>query len=726
MELLADLARLRTRRVLAVAGVFFAVALVLGAPITSKLKAQPSDFQDPASQNQTAAALIASATGHDPEFGLAALVQTPGDVRTSAPEQRKAARVAALLQRQPGFQRLIDYPATHNPTLVSRDGQQTLVLAAFAKQSQAYDAAQRLRAQLRGHRVLFGGRDVTFEHISHRTSSDLATAELLAFPLLLLLSIWVFRGLVAAALPPLIGALAIVASFLGLRLVNQFDGLSIFAVNLVTGMGLGLSIDYSLFIVARYREEVARVTTIRVALRRTLLTAGRTVLFSCLTVAAAMASLTVFPLRFLYSMGIGGMLTALSTGAVSLVVLPAVLVLLGPRINSLAPAWLQRSRQRAAQPAETGLWFRLAQAVMRRPATIGLAAAALLVATGLPFLRIAFTPASARVLPANAEERVVAEAVAANFAVDGSQRIAVVLRTGATGAAAVKAFAARAAALPGGAQAIPPQYLGRSTWELDLLPRGSAYSAANKALVRRLRTLPAAFPVYVGGATAAFLDQQSSIGSHIPLAVLILGLTTIAALFAMTGSIVLPIKALAMNMLTVTVAAGGLVLVFQDGHLSGLLNFRSDGGLEASNLVLLFTLAFALSTDYGVFLFARIKEARESGLSNRDAIALGLERTGRLVTAAALLFCVAIGAFVTSHVLFIKQLGFGTALAVALDASVVRALLVPSLMALMGDWTWWAPAPLRRLHARLRLGERELPPHAPPGRPTPDPEGARA
>jgi RND superfamily putative drug exporter len=225
--------------------------------------------------------------------------------------------------------------------------------------------------------------------------------------------------------------------------------------------------------------------------------------------------------------------------------------------------------------------------------------------------------------------------------------------------------------------------------------------------------LPAVFPVYVGGATASFIDQQSSIGSHIPLVILILALTTFVALFAMTGSVVLPIKALVMNMLTVVVAAGVLVLVFQDGHLSGLLDFRSDGGLEPSNLVLLFTLVFALSTDYGVFLFARIKEARDGGLPNREAIAVGLERTGRLITAAALLFCVAIGAFVTSHILFVKQLGFGTALAVAVDASIIRALLVPALMALMGDWTWWAPAPLRRLHQRFGLAERPLPP---PGR----------
>ena len=713
MGLLADLARLRARRVLVVAGVFVLVAAVLGVPVTTKLTATPADFQDPASQNQTAKALIQRATGQDPELGFAALVRTTADVRTSSAAREKVARVAKLVRAEPGFQRVIDYPATGNPSLVSRDGRETLVLAAFAHQAQAYTAAQDLQRPLARHNVIFGGRDVTFQEIRHRTSHDLGTAELLAFPLLLLLSFWVFRGLVAAALPLLIGALTIVTAFLGLRIVNQFDGLSIFAVNLVTGMGLGLAIDYSLFIVSRYREEVARCTTMREAITRTMATAGRTVFFSSLTVAAAMASLVVFPLRFLYSMGIGGMITALATGAISLLVLPAVLVMLGPRINSLAPRWLQRARARTSRPSEDGGWFRLAHGVMRRPGVVALVVAALIVAAGAPFLRIAFTPASASVLPSGAQARQVADAVGRDFAVDGSQRVEVVMQAPASDAGAVHAFAQRAGALPGGAQPAPVQYLGRNTWELDLLPHGSAYSPTNKRLIHALRKLPANFPVYVGGPTAAFLDQNASIGSHLPIAILILALTTFLALFAMSGSVVLPLKALLMNLLTVVVAAGVLVLVFQDGHLSGLLNFRSDGGLEPSNLVLLFTLAFALSTDYGVFLFARIKEARDSGLPNREAIAIGLERTGRLVTAAALLFCVAIGAFVTSSILFVKQLGFGTAVAVAVDASIIRALLVPSLMALMGDWTWWAPAPLRRLHERLGLTERELAPPRP-------------
>jgi uncharacterized membrane protein YdfJ with MMPL/SSD domain len=275
---------------------------------------------------------------------------------------------------------------------------------------------------------------------------------------------------------------------------------------------------------------------------------------------------------------------------------------------------------------------------------------------------------------------------------------------------AVQALAARAQQLAGGqAQVAPPRYLGGGEWEIDLLPQGLGASKANQALVKRLRALVNPQGGLVGGPTAGFLDQKSSIASHVPLVLAILALVTCGFLFLMTGSAVMPLIALAMNLLTVAVGAGLLVLVFQDGHFSSLLGFSRIGGLEEANLVLLFVIAFALSTDYGVFLFGRIKEAHESGLSAREAVARGLERTGRLVTAAALLFCVAIGAFASSHIFFVKQLGVGAALAVAIDATVVRALLVPAIMGRLGEWAWWAPPPLRRLHRRigLREGTRE-------------------
>ncbi len=430
-------------------------------------------------------------------------------------------------------------------------------------------------------------------------------------------------------------------------------------------------------------------------------------MFGSLTVAGALASLLVFPLRFLYSMGVGGALVTLAAGAVSLIVLPAVLVALGPRINALAPARLQRNAAQAARPAEHGGWYRLARAVMRRPGAVALGTAVVLIVIALPALRLQLTPADAHVLPASAQPRQVAEAITHNFAVDGSQSITMVARAPRQGAPTVAALAHRAQVTAGAQASLagPPRYLGRGAWEIEMLPRGTDGSAANQSLIHRLRALAAPPTLLVGGSTAWFVDQKAAIAADTPLALLILALVTGGFLFLMTGSLVLPLVALLMNLLTVAVGAGLLVLIFQDGHLASLAGFTPIGGLEESNLVLLFVVAFALSTDYGVFLFGRIKEAHDGGMATRDAVAYGVERTGRLITAAALLFCVAVGAFVTSHIFFIKQFGVGTALAVAIDATFVRALLVPALMGRLGESVWWAPRPLRRLHARVGLGE---------------------
>ena len=592
-----------------------------------------------------------------------------------------------------------------------------------------------MRAQVAGSGVRFGGNDVAFDEINKTTSSDLQRAEMFAFPILLLLSFWVFRGLVAAALPLLVGGFAIVLTFILLRLIDQVVGVSVFAVNLVTGMGLGLGIDYSLFVLSRYREELAGGADTRAAIARTLQTAGRTVLYSSLTVAGALASMLVFPIRFLYSMGIGGSIVALSAGAVSLLVLPAVLVALGPRIDALSPARLQRSAARTAQASEQGAWYRFARGVMRRPGLVALATAVLLLLAAVPALRMQLTPADAHVLPASSEARKVAETLTHDFPVDASQTITIVAHSagpvtpgvrgaagtppsGAASAAVVPTVTAPVAAIAvqarriAGAQASEgqPRYLGRGVWEIELQPQGVDGASANQALVKNLRTIGPAPGLLVGGGHCLVRGPE---GGHLlrtcPWPWRVLAAVTAGFLFLMTGSLILPVLALLMNLLTVAVAAGLLVLIFQDGHLGGVFGFTPIGGLEESNLVLLFILAFALSTDYGVFLFGRIKEAHDGGLATRDAVAYGLERTGRLVTAAALLFCVALGAFTTSHIFFVKQLGVGVPLAVAIDATFVRALLVPALMGRLGDLTWWAPRPLRRLHRRFGLSEGALP-----------------
>ncbi len=712
IERLANLAVGHSRRTLLISGAVFLLAAAIGGPVVSILKSANSDFQDPKAQNQQVLRVIERATGQTAAYGLVALVPSTGNVRTDLAAQRESAHVAALLATQPGFQRAVDYPAAHLPELVSRNGRETLVLAAFAKQEDSAHAVEHVRPLLAGAGVRFGGNDVAFDEVNEQTTSDLRRAETFAFPILLLLSFWVFRGLIAAALPLLVGGFAIVVTFLVLRIVDQFAGLSIFAVNLVTGVGLGLGIDYSLFVLSRYREELAGGADTHTAILRTLQTAGRTVMFGSLTVAGALASMLVFPIRFLYSMGIGGATVALCAGVVSLVVLPAVLVALGPRINALAPARLQRSAARSAQSSEQGGWYRLARGVMRRPGMVALVTAAALLAAASPALRLSLVPADAHVLPASSQAREVAEALTHDFAVDPSQTITMVVHAPASDGAAVAAIAARTRQTAG-AQASqgPPRYVGGGVWEIEQQPKGTDGAPANQGLVKRLRAIGAggtSSTLLVGGATAWFVDQKAAISAHLPLALAILAAVTAGFLFMMTGSLILPFVALLMNLLTVAVGAGLLVLIFQDGHLDGLFGFTPIGGLEESNLVLLFIIAFALSTDYGVFLFGRIKEAHDNGLATRDAVAYGLERTGRLVTAAALLFCVAIGAFSTSHIFFIKQLGVGAALAVAIDATVVRALLVPAIMGRLGELTWWAPRPLRRLHGRVGLREDAL------------------
>ena len=710
------LAIARPRRVLAWAGVLFVIAAALGAPVTGMLGSSAQDFEDPASQYERTNAAIQSATGQNPYYNVAVLLRSSHNVRTDTAAQGAVGTLVALLSRQHGFQRVLAYgeagAASRARALVSRDGRETVVLAAYATPTDATAGIARVRvalssapanAKLAGSTVRFGGYALTSKELNERTTSDLARAELLAFPLLLLLSFWFFRGLVAALLPLLVGGFAIVLAFLGLRLIDQFTPISVFSLNLVSGMGLGLGIDYSLFVLYRYREELAGGADAHEAIERTLRTVGRTVLFSCLTVAAAMTSLLVFPIRFLSSMGIGGALVVLCGGAVSLLVLPAVLIVLGPRIDALSPAWLKRRAARTAKAPTDGGWWKLAHGVVRRPAPVALISALVLLAAATPALHLQFTSPGANLLPASAESRQVETALARSFSANAGEATEIVFKGPHSSAQRLATAAAGAAGRLGSVST--PAYLGRGTWDIVLLPHGSPYSYAQQQLLGRLRTLAHPYAALVGGASAFFADQQSAIASRIPLALLILLPLTAGFLFVMTGSVTIPIKALVMNMVSVSVAVGLQVLIFQNGHFSGLLGFTPIGGLEESSLVLMLVIAFALATDYEVFVLARIKEAHDHGLPDREAIALGIERTGRIVTAAALLFCVAIGALTTSALFFSKQLGLGAALAVAVDASIVRALLVPSLMALMGKWNWWAPRPLRRLHDRIGLQE---------------------
>jgi uncharacterized membrane protein YdfJ with MMPL/SSD domain len=706
MKLLGLLANVINRLPWVVVGVgiiFASAAGILGGTVSKSL--QSGGFQDPSSQSSQAVVRLEKATGLRSDGGIIALVSTPAGV-DSPDSVTEVTRVAKVIAAEANIDHVLSYYVTHASSMVSSDGTSTIVVGTWKRVSdqEATLAAARLAAALKNDpNVKLGGVASVNDQLNTTITGDLGRAELLAFPILFLLSLWVFRGLIAALLPPMVGGIVILVSFLFLRGVTEVHPVSIFALNLVTGMGLGLAIDSSLFILSRYREEMARGAEPSVAIDRTLHTAGRSVLFSSLTIAAAMASLTVFPINFLWSMGVGGIIVALTACLVSLTVLPAVLRLLGRRVNSLAPrSW----QQRVSQPSDgRGFWYRMSGFVMRRPVPVAVVSAAVLIALGLPFLGIRFNSVDITSLPSSLAARQVDDALHRDFGAPSGATVNVVVEAPASDANKVLAFASSLNAIRNVADVSAAQSVGGGTWTFDVRTRGGNFDRATLTIVRDIRAAPAPFTVLVDGQAAQFVDLQASLASHLPMAVAIVALATVLLLFLMTGSLVLPLKAVVMNLLTLSAAFGVLVLIFQDGRFENLLGFTSQGALESTQPVLLFAIVFGLSTDYGVYLLTRIKEAHDAGLPNSEAVAAGLQRTGRIITAAALLFCVAIGAFATSQIIFIKELGIGIAAGVIVDATVVRGLLVPSLMALLGRWNWWAPRPLRWLYERAGLRE---------------------
>lgn len=674
---LAEHVATRPRAVLVAAVAFLAVAGIFGGPVAGLLSTG-DDFQDPGAQSVAAGERLERAGGAEPAPAVITVVRPGGDVKAVSRRLGGVKGVARIAAPAP---------------VAAGEG---VSLAAFLAAGEPQDVvADRVEEALGGdERVLLGGPAFAEPAVGDQVSADLARAELLAFPILFLLSLWVFRGVVAALLPLAVGALTIMGTFLGLRVVNEMTLLSIFALNLSIGLGLGLAIDYSLFVISRYREELAGGLAPPEAIRRTMATAGRTVVFSALTVAAALLALLVFPQRFLYSMGVAGALTALMAMVVSLTALPAVLVVLGRRIDALAP----RPWQRQSVAAAGSFWDRWARGVMRRPRLVAGVTAAVLIVVGLSATRIDFVGVDASVLPRDSEPREVADALGGGA--DATSPITIALTAPEQAGGAVAGYTQRLDTLPA-AGVSDPRFLGKRTWQVDVVPPATALDQRSLDLVEAIRDVGAPGEALVAGQSARFVDQQAALADRLPLAAAILALTTLVLLFALTGSVVLPVKALLMNVLTLSAAFGLLVLVFQDGRFEDALGYVSQGGIESTQPLVLLAIAFGLSTDYAVFLLTRIKEEHDRGAGTEDAVAFGLARTGRIVTAAAVLFCVAIGAFATSEIIFIKQVGLGTAAAVLIDATIVRALLVPALMKLLGDWNWWAPLPLRRLHKRF-------------------------
>src|ERR1700694_4752076 len=515
--------------VVGVAIVFAALSGVFGGPVSKSLEA--GGFQDPSSQSSLALDRLESATGMRADGGIFALVKTP-DGATSAPAMTEVNKVAGVIGADPGIAKVYTYYQTHDPSMVAGDGSSTIVVGYWKQISdqEAVNGATRLADQLNSDpNVKLGGFAAINHQLNLLITGDLARAELLAFPILFLLSLWVFRGVIAALLPPLVGGIVILGSFLILRGVAETHAVSIFALNLATGMGLGLAIDASLFMVSRFREEMANGLAPDAAIRVTMRTAGRTVFFSALTVAAAAASLTVFKINFLWSMGVAGIIVALMAGTIALTVLPSVLRLLGPRVNMLAPKLWQQSAMTAQ--GTSGFWYRFSHFVMRRALPLAVLSAAHLIALGLPFTGIKFNSVDETDLPASSDARIVHDTLVRDYGAPTGATLTIVAEAPAGEAPQVQAFAADLRSLPGVTAVTPPQAVDSATWKFDVRTNLATFDPAAQQLVKDIRSKNASFPVLVSGQAAAFVDLEESLASRLPLAITLVVVATVLILF---------------------------------------------------------------------------------------------------------------------------------------------------------------------------------------------------
>ncbi|SBV03705.1 putative drug exporter of the RND superfamily [Streptomyces sp. Ncost-T6T-1] len=663
----------------------------------------------------------------------------------------EAARLTERLKAEPGISGVGSYWETASPALRSEDGKEAIIAARIGgDEKTAGETLDRLAPAFAGERgpvtVSLGGPVAVQHEMQTIIQEDLLRAELIALPVTLVLLVMVFGSAVAAMLPLAVGIVAILGTNAVLRGLTEFTDVSVFAMNLTTALGLGLAIDYALFIVRRFREELAGGADTRTAVGTTLRTAGRTVLFSALTVAVSLSAMLVFPQYFLRSFAYAGIAVVLLAAAAALILLPAALVLLGPRINALDLRRLLRRRKKAAtagadpQGATTGGpgagpiagadaspgrgWAWLGALVMRRAPVFAIVTTVGLLLLGLPFLGVKFGTADDRQLPASAESRVVQEHIRDGFPGSPGGGLEV-LAEGQGSPADHAALKDRIEQLPGVLRVDGPVADGPVAY-YSVLPKGEAVGEQAQQLVRDLRAMPSAssLDTSVTGTAAVLVDSKDAIADRLPWALAIIVVVTLLLVFLLTGSVLIPLQAVVLNALSLTAMFGAVVWVFQDGNLSGLLAFTSTGDIETTLPVLMFCVAFGLSMDYGVFLISRIKEEYDRTGDHEHSVTFGLRHTGGLITAAAVILAVVMVAIGTSRVTNTKMLGLGIALAVLMDAMVVRSLLVPAVMKLMGRSTWWAPAPLRAFHRRFGLSEGEAATPATPAAPAapPDPE----
>jgi putative drug exporter of the RND superfamily len=705
---IADLTWTRPKLVLAVVGAFFLVAVAFGHDVEHHLKA--AGFTDPSSESEQGSRLLSDALGYDPNPGVVLVVRAHngGPLNVKSPAvRREVDQLSNEVAKVKYIGRVVNplEEPRAGAQLIARDGHSLVILGDLSNGDEENDggiAAEGVQPLIAASNldVSMGGFAPSFNEVNDQTKTDLTKAELIAFPLLALLLLIVFRGVIAAAIPLMIGGISIVGTLFVLRIMSEFVGTSIFALNIATGLSLGLAVDYALLMVSRYREELSSSGATREAHRKTVLTAGRTALFSGFTVAAAMAALVILPQRFLYSIAVAGASVGVLSAVLAILVVPSLLSLLGTRIDALS------IRRGPALSDESGGWYRLARGVMRHPVGVALASSALLLAAATPLLWTTLTGPSAEAVPQSKPSHSANSYVETHYPRELIEAVTVTV-DGSPSKPALAQYRQQIEAIGGVVRGAPFSAASTRIAYANFGLADPALSESSQDTVRAIRGLspPDGAAALLSGNTARFIDQKQSLLEHLPLLVAIIFATTLILLFLLTGSVILPLKTLLMNAMTLGATLGILVLAFQDGWLDWLFAYRGPSAIEVTSLVFLFAVIFGLATDYAVLVMARIKEQHDLGKSNEEAVAIGIARTGRVITAAAIMIAVVFLAFGVSSVFFMKQIALGMAVGVMLDATIVRALLVPSLMRLLGEWNWWAPKPLRRIYLRLGISE---------------------
>ncbi len=708
-------------------------AAVFGIPVANSLSA--SGFQDPTAESSQAAELLTEKFGRG-SVQLLITVTGPDQARTGA-ARTVGLDIVDRLRQSPHVADLTSAwtaPPEAARDLVSEDGRTGLIVAGITggeheSQNHTKKLADELIYDREGVTVRAGGTAMVNVQITEQSQRDLLTMEAIAIPFSFLVLVWVFGGLLAAAVPVAVGGMAIVGSMAVLRLITFGTEVSIFALNLTIAMGLALAIDYTLLILSRYRDELADGASRDTALIRTMVTAGRTVLFSAVTVALSMSALVLFPMHFLKSFAYAGVATVAFACAAAILVAPALIVLLGDRLDALDMHRLARRvlnrPEPVRKPVEEQFWYRWTKFVMRRPLPIGMSVIVLLLVLGAPFLGVRWGFPDDRVLPTSMSAHQVGDQLRDGFAHNSATAVTVVVPD-ADGLAPteleryardlsrvsdVSAVSAPPGTFVDGLLVGPPSAatgVAQGSAFLTVDSAAPLFSDRSEAQLDQLHDVPGpdGRAVQMTGTAQTNRDSVQAITSRLPLVLGLIAAITFILLFVLTGSVVLPLKALVLNVLSLTAAFGALVWIFQEGHLGGL-GTTPTGTLVANMPVLLFCIAFGLSMDYEVFLIARIREywiaSAQGRGDNSESVALGLARTGRVITAAALIMSISFGALIAAEVQLMKLFGLGLMLAIAVDATLVRMVLVPAFMQVMGRWNWWAPTPLVKLHERIGI-----------------------